>query len=308
MFRKLFLPALAALAILTVTSCSESQEPKGDSGDMTTDNDPGADSVLTPFGWFHKDHVHEHPAGSVITKNEDGTTTITYPDGNEKTLTEVESPEVKQPNPSAPSTTGLPIRHAYLNWANFHTKSGVEVGTFNANYIVPGTPTVANGGQTLYYFTGLVDSNSTKKTHTILQPVLGFYGGSWHLTSYNCCPSGQVPHANVVTGMAPGDTVFTSMVRSGSSYTITATWNSQSSALTVKTGNEYFNWPNTSLEVYDLDTCSETAVGPMTFFDLVMLDTSGKAISMDWGIIGDNSACNTELTLVDSTTTTIQQK
>ena len=49
------------------------------------------------------------------------------------------------------------------------------------------------------------------------------------------------------------------------------------------------------------------AIG-MTFFDLVMLDTSGKAISMDWGIIGDNSACNTELTLVDSTTTTIQQK
>ena len=308
MLRKYFLPALAALVILTGTACSESQEQTGNNGDTTSDNDPNlaADSVLTPFGRFHKDHVHQHPEGSVITNNEDSTTTVTSPDGTEKTVTAGASSGMTQASPSeASSSDGLPVKHAYINWARFVTPDGVEVGTYNANYIVPGSPPDSTD-QTLYYFTGLEDPDSDP--FVILQPVLGFNQGiGWNISSWNCCPDGQPHQANVVTGMVPGDTIFTSMVKSGSSYTITSTWKGQSSVLTVNTGSEKFNWPNASLEVYRLNSCSQTAVGPMTFFDMVMLDTEGNPISMDWDVDGNDSVCNTRLTLVDATTITIEQ-
>ncbi len=254
----------------------------------------GKDSIATPFGWFHKKHVHDHPNGSKVTKNTDGTHTVTNPDGTQKNLT---AATTKTPDKNRFAAKGLPIKHAWLNYASFYVPEGIEVGTFTATYQVPAQPTGINAETTLYYFIGVQDNGSSPLA--ILQPVLAWNGKdakeAWSLASWNCCPQGQVVKSKVLKGMKSGDLITTSIEREGDEYTISGTWNNQSATITVKTGEEFFNWANIALEVYDVKSCDNFAVGPMVFSALTMKDTKDNPIEMNWTITGNGVACDTRM-------------
>lgn len=307
-FKKVRFVLLIVLVALCIISCNN--EPKVEKTSEKSSKPAQAavakkasESVATPFGIFKKEHVHQHPSGSVISKNKDGSATVLYPDGKTRQIAKIEGYAIK-----TPAANQLPIGHAWLNYASFYTASGVEVGTFNAKYKVPGNPT-KDDGQTLYYFIGVQDNGSSPLT--ILQPVLGYNGNGasgWSISSWNCCPAGQPHQSNTISGIQPGDIITTSMQKTGSgAYTITATWNGQSATLVVNTGSEFFNWPNVTLEVYNISSCDEFAVGPIEFFDLELLDTNGNPIPMNWTITGNGSVCNTRVTVVSPTEITIQE-
>ena len=307
---------LTVMVSTVIFACNTKNKTSGnnntDAVDPSEEIATQTDSVATPFGWFHRDHVHHYPGG-VITNNADRTTTITLPDGSTANL---QHADTDTPSADRPAASGLPTGHEWLNYASFYTERYVEVGTFNAKYIVPNNPTSnPQNGNILYYFIGVQDNQTSPLT--ILQPVLGFNGANanenyktipgWSLANWNCCPSGQTIQGNIVTGMQPGDTIATSMIKSDSTYTITATWKGQNAILTQNTGSEFFDWPNVTLEVYGITACDEFVPGAMTFFDLEMMDTDGNAIPMKWSTTGDGKACNTKITYVDATTITIEQ-
>lgn len=313
---KTYFKAVTALFVFVslLTSCGDEAVEGDTSGNDTitkdSTNTSSLEMISTPFGLFHKDHIHQHEGGATITKNEDGTHTITNADGSTKTIQPTEQAESCDVCPSE----GLPIGHKWLNFAAFYVPDGIEVGTFNANYIVPPTPTNTNEAAILYYFTGIQDNKS--KPLTILQPVLAWNGnwnshsskgkGTWSLSNWNCCPSGQTVQGNVITGMQPGDTIYTSMVKTGTNYTITGRWKDEVATLSVNTGEEFFDWPNVVLEVYNISECDQFSPGTMTFFDLELLDTNGNPIDMNWEVHRTNPSCNSELT-VEPTSITIKK-
>ena len=107
--------------------------------------------------------------------------------------------------------------------------------------------------------------------------------------------------------MQPGDEITTSMTKSGNTWTVTGSWNGQETTLSVNTGTEFFNWPNATLEVYNIDNCNQFAAGPMTISAMEMLDTNGGPIDMTWQVSGNGVACNTTLNVENPQTITIQE-
>ena len=305
----IFATRLLVLSIILVNLSCDSQQSGTDqqtASDSTQSTQ--SETEVTPFGRFLSHLVHSHPAGSVVKKNDDGTGTVTYPDGTVKQIAASDTTSVKRP-----SAAGLPIKHSWINFASFYTSPRtLEVASFKGNMVVPENPKNTEG-QILYYFTGIQDNDS--EPVTILQPVLGFNGNGghkgWSLASWNCCVSSQPQKSNVITGIQPGDTIYTEIsvsVKDGKSiYTVEGTWKDQVASLSFDSGDEVFNWPNVTLEVYDIDECSQFATGPMTFFDLELLTLQGDTIPTIWEVNGQGAACGTELTVQPDRVITIEQ-
>ena len=248
--------------------------------------------VNTPFGKFPAEHVHEHPTGSTVHHDEtQEIVRVTLPDGSTKHYEP--NPDFIPPEPQPPIT----INDGWFNYTGWYPPQ--NVGKFTATYIVPNTPTNI-GNQILYYFIGVQDNSSSPLT--ILQPVLAFQGWAtgWNLASWNCCPQGQVHHTNFITGLQPGDTVTASIEKTGpQEYTIDGTWQGQTASLRINTGAELFNWADVTLEVYNISSCDQFAVGPMKFLDLSLTGVDGTPLVPSWTLYpsGGATSCDGGLTI-----------
>ena len=136
-------------------------------------------------------------------------------------------------------------------------------------------------------------------------------GKGWTLSSWNCCPSGQVNQGNVVTGMGPGDIITASVAQTSQSpptYAITGVSGGQTASLNVVTGGEVLNWPNVTLEAYNVMACNQFMNGPFTFSQCTMSGVNGQPMTPRWVISPPPSpaACDTKLN-VNGSTITIQQ-
>lgn len=270
--------------------------------------------VHTPFGVIpSKCHV-QHPPGTTL-KVVNNTVHATHSDGtiviHESSPDCLKHVKSLRKAPHAPGAESI-ISNGWFNYASWYTPSSQNVGEFTATYTLPNFPSNP-GSQNIYYFIGVQDNNQSNPL-TILQPVIGYNqigGTGWTLSSWNCCPNGQVHQGNVVSGMGPGETILASIKQtsqSPSTYTITGTWQGQNANLTVEVGQEFFNWPNVTLEAYNINSCNQFMNGPFTFSALSLKDTNGNPLNPTWALSppGGKTACNGQLT-VSGSTITIQE-
>jgi hypothetical protein len=240
--------------------------------------------VDTPFGKVPKECYWQHPSGTTLSRIANGVrarhadgTTRDYV-SSERCLAFGRSFKPRQPD------TAVPAAYPNNHWFNFAAwLSPQNVGRFTATYSLPGFP-ASPGPQILFYFIGLEDIDSVPVA--ILQPVLRYADGAYSLSSWNCCPSGQSHQGNIVTGMKPGDMISTSITRisqSPSIYSINGVWAGKTADLTVQVDDsEAFIWPNVTLEIFHMTTCSQFPTGPFVFGQLYLADVNDQPLTPTW--------------------------
>lgn len=260
---------------------------------------PAASAELrnTPLGPFPVECILEHKSGTKIEEIDGGVQAIS-PDGTTKVYPYNQvcidfSNDWRRKNSAsqpAPSSANADKDTPYTNGTTVSYTSPEQVTSFSSNYSVPANPIVENDDQFIYYWIGLQDPEAK---NTVLQPVLGYVGYSqqWQAQGVHCCHGGFQQQAAPITGMQPGDTVTGTITWNGSDYfTITATWNNQSSALkTTTTPGADFDWAILALEPY-AHNCNEIPAGPMIFSDIRIQSGTGP-ITPIWGP-GEVGSCS----------------
>ncbi len=271
------------------------------------------DYVDTPFGRVPKECYRQHPAGTTLRQIPNGVRAL-HADGTTRDYVSTERCIAfgKTAGRRQEAST-FPVADGWFNYASW--TSPQNVGKFTATYRLPNLPKQPwkDAVPRIYYFIGVQSFKTATGPDTILQPVIGYNqigGKGWTLSSWNCCPSGQVHQGNVVTGMGPGAIITASVAQTSPSpptYAITGVWAGQTASLNVVTGGEVLNWPNVTLEAYTVMACNQFMDGPFTFSQLAMTGVNGQTMTPRWVISPSWNpvACDTKLT-VSGNTITIQ--
>jgi hypothetical protein len=270
------------------------------------------DYVDTPFGRVPRECYRQHPAGTTLRQIANGVQAL-HADGTTRDYVSTERCIAlgKTLGRRQEAVGTFPVANGWFNYASW--TSPQNVGTFTATYQLPNLPKIA-AAQHVYYFIGVQSFQTATGPETILQPVIGYNqigGKGWTLSSWNCCPSGQVHQGNVVTGMGPQDIITASVaqtIQSPPTYAISGVWGGQTASLNVVTNGEVLTWPNVTLEAYNVLACNQFMVGPFTFSQLAMTGVNGQRMTPRWAISppSNPAPCNTKL-LVNGSTITIQE-
>lgn len=222
--------------------------------------------VTTPFGLVPSARVFSVPSGSVIV----GGTSVVLPNGTQISLP-------TRPASITPTDDGW---LAYADWT--YTASGYSIGSYDASWTLPSSPTSSNG-QTIFLFNGLESSSSGT---FIIQPVLQWgssaCGGgpywemaAWYVTSssYVCSTlmnvsysaiSGQMSGSNCQSSNGECDWVITgTQFQNGVGYSTTLSYSGQS-----QLDDLALYWSSVTLEAYNIAKCSDFPSGSVTFSDL----------------------------------------
>jgi hypothetical protein len=236
--------------------------------------------VITPFGYFHASCVRGVMSGDTVLS--DGR--VQHGDGT----VDAEAPACAYPHYTASGeaiTAGAKtpnIRHSWIVSANAVNTTS-SFGELTANWVVPKAPTTYHD-QTVFLFPGMEDYADVE---TIIQPVLGwnagFFGTSWSIASWNCCPSGTANYSTPVE-VKSGDTLFGTIkntcragTKSCSKWDITTedeTANTSTTLSRTPSEGQTFTWAQgAALEVYGIVECSDYPPGGLTaFFNLALYD------------------------------------
>jgi hypothetical protein len=294
---QIFRALLVTIAVLSVSADGQGNEtastpPLPLAGTARPANVP-AGYVITPFGYFHSscvevlragehllpDHRIQHADGSI----EASAATCAYPHF---------TPTGRLVNLSAPrtnktSTEESPEVNGWVENTNVTTGSpSSSYGALVARWTVPPHPLAADG-QVLFFFPGLEDINDPQTS--ILQPVLGLYGGQWTIASWNCCLSGIVVSSPAVN-VQPSDRIYGSMTNTCATGTLScASWNVLS--LDLSTGQstvladtpsegQVFNWAfGGVLEAYYVVRCDDYPPDrSITFEDVMLFDQNLRRV------------------------------
>jgi hypothetical protein len=226
------------------------------------------DYVITPFGYFHPSCVLELKKGEYM--RDDGV--LHRPDGSSLQFGPCRYPHFRpsgepvngtkrahnttvEQSPEAPPEIG----HSWIesSWVNTNTSYGEEV----SNWTVPPAP-LTQDGQTVYFFPGF---EGVGGDDTILQPVIGWFGGEWTAASWNCCVSGTAEHSALIK-VNPGDAILGTMVMTCAAGTTNcASWdittldqtlNESTELSNSSSEGETYNWATGgALEVYNIAQC-----------------------------------------------------
>jgi hypothetical protein len=275
------LPMILTTSFALVIAISPAQAQK-----LAGPNRPAAvpeGYVVTPFGYFHPSCVRE--VASEDTVLADGR--VQHVDGT----VDAKAPVCGYPRYSSRGeivTAGpkLPtITHSWIESANsINTTS--PFGELTANWNVPPAPTT-DDGQTVFLFPGMEDYALDE---SIIQPVLGwnagFFGATWSIASWNCCPNGITQYSTPVQ-VNSGD-VLSGVIKSNSTeVTGKSTWDIVTADKTTGTSTTLKNTPSEdqiftwaqggALEVYGIEKCSDYPPNKSaTFYDVVLYDHNFK--------------------------------
>lgn len=230
--------------------------------------------VVTPFGYFHPSCIHALQRGERLladgrVQHADGTVenaaVCSYPrytaSGVPVTTTSAKMSTLGSDNTRVNSS---PEVNGWIENASITTGAATKsYGALIAIWRVPPQPT-ANDGQTLFFFPGFEDINSTQ---SILQPVLQWYGGQWAIASWNCCLNNIITESPVVN-VRSGDEIYGSISSACPPGTLScSTWNVLS--LDLSTGDsttlegtpsdgQVFNWAfGGVMEPYYVISCDD---------------------------------------------------
>jgi hypothetical protein len=238
--------------------------------------------VITPFGYFHPSCVQNLSRGERLTvdgrlQHADGTVEANVAVCNYQRYTPSGEPATASTGHGASTP---PEASGWIENASITTGSATKsYGALIALWTVPPQPT-NNDGQVLYFFPGFEDIDGVQ---SILQPVLGWYGGHWTIASWNCCLNNIVTESPAVS-VAAGDEIYGSITSACPAGTLScATWNVLS--LDMSTGEsttlastpsdgQVFNWAfGAAMEPYYVISCkdyppnSQLAFNDVTIFD-----------------------------------------
>jgi hypothetical protein len=192
----------------------------------------------------------------------------------------------------------------YGGW--YPPQADSNLNSFTVSQVVPGTPGTPAGGQVLFYFIGMQDNDDSAVN--IIQPVLTWGNGynQWYLKSWACCPSNITVSSKALFGLNDGDT-FTGTInrKSPSTWTITSTFNGKSTTLNAQVGDYNYNWADVTLEVYNVDSCSDFAPDKAYFNQLTLKDVQGDLLTPQWTFTGPTD-CGGSIVQVSSTSVYIE--
>ncbi len=249
--------------------------------------------VSTPRGPFPRECVHEHPSGTMLEETAGGFRSV-HPDGTVKVYPrkQVCLDHAK----TLPSTMG-PSGETLISTAFAFIKLSTQITDFSSRYTVAANPVEEENGFSLWV--GLQDPG---QANTVLQPVIRRTGQMqyWEISSMYCCPSGVNHYSAPISGAQPGDAVFgTVQWTSNDSYTITTTWNGQSSVLKAKTpSGSVYNWALALLEPHAVVSCDQLPKGQMVFSE-IRLSTANGVVTPAW-ITQINNPCISDIFTTDT--------
>jgi len=268
-----------------------------------------AEFKLTPFGWRPANCVKEVPSGTTLKEVEKGVFAH-HPDGtvvfhpSEKNCGEVQlefaktrwQRALKRQNLRANPPTSPGYTSGWLDNAGYFPPS--EVDKFTGFYTIPSNPPQSSE-QVLFYFIGTENLKSSSQV-SILQPVLTWGNGQtgWNMASWNCCPGNQTWHSNSLLNLKAGGNVYGEIDTSGSSWTITSTYNGQNVVLTVPTISRDFNWVDVTLETYDITSCEQFPSSAETFYNMSLTLSGGTKSTPVWAPWSEPTECSGSLTVV----------
>lgn len=193
---------------------------------------------------------------------------------------------------------GLPVpderlAHGWQAWTTYYHQSGIN--SFPGYFTVPDIPEETTFNQILYIFTGLQNINWVPEPYgpepwgkfDIIQPVLELFGKEgWQLQSWYVPLPGMAKTSRTMN-VNPGDNIFGNMTLTGpSSWTIISQSTETGEAVTLDVTNEDVlvsqPWAYTTLEVYNVDGCSQYPDNDILFTDMDMYDDSGNALKVNW--------------------------
>ncbi len=197
------------------------------------------------------------------------------------------------------------------------------IGGFSSTYTIPGTPSGAAGSEVLFYFIGAENTDGLPRHgsngvgRTILQPVLTFDPAGWCkqsktgwcMSSWNCCPADVTTHSPYLLDLQPGARMHAAFNMTGpDTFEVVSRdlTSGKESNLQMARGGRTFNWADVTLEVYNLQRCSQFAQGPMRFDALQLWDTNLEPIVPDgaptpagdngWLLTTDKIGCGGSIT------------
>jgi hypothetical protein len=190
--------------------------------------------------------------------------------------------------------------------------TGTAYGKLVSTWTVPAAPT-SNDGQTIYFFPGFQTRNNDPII-SIVQPVLGWYSGSWTIASWNCCISGIVYHSPQLV-VQPGHILngqITSNCVAGKTYC--ATWNvitkdttnnTTTTLSTTPADGQVWNWTfGAVLEAYGVVRCTDyPATTSLTFSTNVYDDNFKLIVRPGWADQLDTNSlprCNYNQTILSN--------
>ncbi|HWX40323.1 MAG TPA: hypothetical protein VN345_04160, partial [Blastocatellia bacterium] len=168
--------------------------------------------VTTPNGYFHASCVRQLAEGDVllvdkgIIRHSDGSIESCpvcnyahYTAAGEAVAPALAAPGQALSSRAADAVTPASITQGYINSA--YTTTTTSYGQIVATWVVPSAP-ASNDGQTLYFWPGLEPTDFS----IVLQPILGWFYGSWWIFGANCCPGG-VNYTSPLLNVNPGDQI-----------------------------------------------------------------------------------------------------
>jgi hypothetical protein len=253
--------------------------------------------VVTPFGFFHPSCVQSLAKGERLLA--DGR--VQHANGSVNALAAVcRYPHYMRNGVAAAATRSSPptingwVESASITTGSLHKSYGALI----TGWIVPRQP-YADDGQTLFFFPGFEEINDAQTS--ILQPVLGWYGGQWTIASWNCCLSGIATNSPPEVVKA-GDVIYGSITNGCQPGTVScASWNvltvDLSTGQSTTLGNtpsqgQVFNWAfGGVLEAYSVSSCDDYPKDPQLTFDQVtVFDENLRPLDHEkWSIAVDTT-------------------
>eukprot|EP01123_Difflugia_compressa_P003942 TRINITY_DN15268_c0_g1_i1.p1 TRINITY_DN15268_c0_g1~~TRINITY_DN15268_c0_g1_i1.p1 ORF type:complete len:304 (+),score=40.35 TRINITY_DN15268_c0_g1_i1:2-913(+) len=272
---------------------------------------PPPNFVPTPFGFRDPDCVLEVPSGSTVTARDDTVIVKTPPTDastHQHTFYYKAPPhcgqdieKIKQKRTTVRESSE--VTNGWLDWVGWYAPDGQNnLTSFTSTYVVPGLPKSGTDGQTLYYFIGLVNEDDPSAIN-ILQPVLTWGNTqSWYICSWICCPANITVSSTPITGLMPGST-FQGVIerQSESNWLVDSVFQGEHTTLNADVGDYVYNWADITLEVYNVNSCTDFAPGKAFFNDLVLKDEQGQTLNPNWSPYSGQTTCGGSIQQVSPT-------
>jgi len=277
----------------------------------------------TPFGYAWKQCMHHVENFAEIIDTEPDKVIVISPNGSKE-----EFPRCKHP--------AIPLGKAKIKriffdaegwqvYASFNNANNQSFDSFLGNWNVPHAPAYwpwkdPSEQHVIYLFTALQSDNWVPNEppppsgFDIIQPVLQ-YGNSdpngggayWALASWYLTLTGDTFYSDLLL-VSEGDMIFGNMTRvQGNKWYIGSTLlkNGNTTGLTASNPRlQVQPWAYVTLEVYEVNTCSEFPDNSITFSDLKLV-TQGQQTQPVWTPLVGQQVCTENITIASHSQITI---
>ncbi len=255
--------------------------------------------VLTPGGYRPESKVHEMKPGESL-RVSNGHMQKIGPKG-----AVLEDYGEVQGTRTVPTGT-KPLADGWISYASWTRPAGTLIDSFTTTWTVPPAP-ATDHGQTIFLFNGIQNAGF------IFQPVLQWGpsaagGGSyWTITNwYVDGPGGDAWWTSPLLTVTTGDTLTGIMTRTGTgptpgNYDYISQFQGKSAVDLVMTNIPELYWFIETLEVYDVQSCSDYPNTDFTqFSNIEITDSNGGHPTIQWAVNNPVTDCGQHTCIISN--------